>query len=53
MNDLDDVGVIPRVLNELFLLKADEQKKDETAKFSVVVAGLVWGQLPYPNDSMR
>lgn len=38
INDLDDVGVIPRVLNDLFLRIEDEQSKDKEAKFTVKVS---------------
>jgi kinesin family protein 4/21/27 len=38
INDLDDVGVIPRVLNDLFLRIDEEQSKDKEAKFAVKVS---------------
>ena len=38
INDLDDVGVIPRVLNDLFLRIEEEQSKDKEAKFTVKVS---------------
>jgi kinesin family protein 4/21/27 len=38
INGLDEVGVIPRVLNDLFLKIEDEKEKDKDAKFTVKVS---------------
>ncbi len=38
MNDFDDVGVIPRVLNDLFMQIEEEQAKNKDAKFWVKVS---------------